>query len=349
MPPGHLTIAADADNSELVDQIVSTFAAATPTADHARVDVMVVSGPPIRPATHIVVTGDLDQAVDDWDRELPAQTVAGVLWAPRTEQTAQTIVAWLALRRQSPTTPLSDLTDANDRALRWSLADARSVSREQPATVDVDETEVREWLDTQGPVTELAAALESLGGDSAHATLASLERFRKAMHDVAELAAIPGDFDARGLDTALGAHLEQVQRSGLRRWRSARARTQSQADLSATARDLAADRVRAVIAARQRSLAQHRQQQHADELTAALTDRVHRCLDELALPAVVDFDKLPRSWPGEPAGPRKYVLLHTEDPEVIVDGATVRRSDEIEPGQLLCLLVQSGFSLPGLR
>ena len=61
---------------------------------------------------------------------------------PRWMRWAESIVAWLAFC-QTPTTPLSDLTDANGRAMRWSIVSATTVSLPVVAAADVDEAEVR--------------------------------------------------------------------------------------------------------------------------------------------------------------------------------------------------------------
>ncbi len=193
---------------------------------------------PDRPARHVVITGPLDDAVDAWDTDVAPQTLAGVLWSP--EPTAEggldAILGWLALRTQTPATPLSDLVDANQRALRWSIAAARRVPLTEEVQVDVDDGEIRGWLDEQPNVRELGLAVDRIGGDTADATLTSTERFRQALHGLDALADLPGP-DFTDLDGALAEHLRQVQRSGLGRWRSGRARALSQQRLSVVARE----------------------------------------------------------------------------------------------------------------
>lgn len=363
MPPGHVTFAADADNSGLLRAVTSRFGEhnsggadvrdTAPEHRHEeRVDVLLTCGPPERPATHIVVTGELTEALDDWDLHLPAQTVAGVLWAPAGPDAADAVIAWLALRRQTPTTPLSDLTDANDRALRWSLVAAHSLPVPTHAgTAEVDDAEVRAWLDDQPQVQELGAAVDRIGGDTAEAALQSVDRFRAALHGLAELGDLPPAPENRDLDNALADHLRQVQRSGFGRWRSGRARSESQATLAAAAKDLAATGVLALIDDRRGNLLVERQAQGAEQAADELADRVRQCLNTLELPATVDHSKVPRSWPGEPAQPRRYLLLHPADADAMpaIEDTPVRFCEDLPRGHALCVLVQSGFSLPGLR
>lgn len=355
-----MTFAADADTSELLASVIARLesdqdrdADVQPESTHTpRVDVLLTGGPPRRPATHIVITGDITDALDDWDLHQPAQTVAGVLWAPAGSDAADAVIAWLTLRRQTPTTPLSDLTDANGRALRWSLVDAHSVPMPTPVqTAEVDDTEVRAWLDEQPQVQELGAAVDRIGGETAQAALDSVDRYRAALHSLAELGDLPSIPDGREIDNALADHLRQVQRSGFGRWRSGRARSESQATLASAVKDQAATQVRALIDIRREQTRLTQQTHDAEHVAEQWADQIRQTLSTLALPASVDHSKVPRSWPGEPAQPRRYVMLNPADAHAIaaIDDVPTRVSDDIAQGQALCALVQSGFSLPGLR
>ena len=353
MPNGRSTYAADPANASLLADVARWFGdEAGEAPSEEPVDVLLSTAAPDRPARHVVITGALDETVDAWDAEVAPQTVAGVLWAPNdaADGGVDAIVAWLALRTQTPATPLSDLVDANQRALRWSVAAGRRVALADDVPIDVDDAEIRQWLDEQPSVRELGLAVDRIGGDSADATLTSTDRFRQALDGLDTLAELPRP-EFTELDSALAEHLRQVQRSGFGRWRAGRARAQSQDALSTAARTLAADRLRALIEVRREQVLTARRTEQTVHRAEAATDAIARCVVDLQLPAAVDFAKVPRSWPGEPAPPRRYVLV---DPDVAaaipqVSGATVRTCEHVPPDYALCVVVQSGFSLPGLR
>ena len=349
MPPGPLTIAADDHNAALIATLAQRLETDEPTAG-APVDFLVTSRPPEQPAHHIAFTGELSDEVDAWDRAAPPQTVAGALWIPAGCDAAESIVAWLALRRQTPTTPLSDLTDANGRAMRWSIVSATTVSLPVVAAADVDEAEVRAWLDEQPQVRELGDAVDRVGGDTAETVLKSAQRFRAALNGLDELTDTPDAAPTPTFDAALADQLRLVQLSGLRRWRSGRARAQSAETLSTAARSVAGDRLRTLIQARQEVVADHRSAEVAEQTSAAVRDLLQEAVTGLELPVAVDFAAVPRSWPGEPAPPRRYVLLHP-DQELAgsIDGAAVRASEDVPEGRAICMIIRSGFSLPGLR
>lgn len=349
MPPRPLTIAADTDNAALIAVLAQRLQTDEPTAG-APVDLLVTSRPPEQPAHHIAFTGGLSAEVDAWDQAAPPQTVAGALWIPQGCDAADSIVAWLALRRQTPTTPLSDLTDANGRALRWSIVSATTVPLPVVAAAHVDEAEVRAWLDEQPQVRELGDAVDRVGGDTAETVLKSAQRFREALNGLDELADTPDASPMPTFDVALADHLRQVQLSGLRRWRSGRARAQSAEALSSAARSVAGDRLRCLIQARQEVVAGQRSSEVAEQTSAAVRDLLQEAVTGLDLPVGVDFGAVPRSWPGEPAPPRRYVLLHP-DQELAgsLDGAAVRTSEDVSEGHAICMIIRSGFSLPGLR
>ena len=349
MPPRPLTIAADDHNAALIATLAQRLETDEPTAG-APVDFLVTSRPPEQPAHHIAFTGELSDEVDAWDRAAPPQTVAGALWIPAGCDAAESIVAWLALRRQTPTTPLSDLTDANGRAMRWSIVSATTVSLPVVAAADVDEAEVRAWLDEQPQVRELGDAVDRVGGDTAETVLKSAQRFREALNGLDELTDTPDAAPTPTFDAALADQLRLVQLSGLRRWRSGRARAQSAETLSTAARSVAGDRLRTLIQARQEVVADHRSAEVAEQTSAAVRDLLQEAVTGLELPVAVDFAAVPRSWPGEPAPPRRYVLLHP-DQELAgsIDGAAVRASEDVPEGRAICMIIRSGFSLPGLR
>jgi hypothetical protein len=350
MPPGPLTIAADVDNASLLAALAHRLETDEPAVG-TPVDLLLTSRPPEQPAHHIAFTNELTDDVDAWDQAAPPQTVAGALWIPAGCDATESVVAWLALRRQTPTTPLSDLTDANGRALRWSIASAADIALPSLAAADVDEAEVRAWLDEQPQVQELGSAVNRIGGDTADVVLSSADRFREAMRGLHELADIPTAPDFHEFEGALAEHLRQVQVSGLRRWRSGRARAQSQDSLCACARNIAAERLRTLIDVRLGVVAQQRESQVAQQAQGAIVELLQECVLDLDLPASVDFTKVPRSWPGEPPPPRRYVLLHPDEQaaSIQIEGATVRTSESVPAHHAMCMIIQSGFSLPGLR
>ncbi len=155
------------------------------------------------------------------------------------------------LRNQTPTTPLSDLTDTNERCLRWSVLGVTVVALTEPGEVTVDHEKIRAELDEAPEIQDLGKAIDRIGGDTADQVLASVDGFRDALAGLDDLATTPPLGSTPTLDTAVAEHLRQVQRSGFGRWRSAKARAQSQSDLVTAAKSVAADRLREVIAARQ--------------------------------------------------------------------------------------------------
>ena len=111
-------ISADTANSAVGADLAERLSAKVTTG---AADIALVSAPPTEPATHVVVTGGISEAVDEWDRAVAPQTVAGALWITPGQDAALAAAALWVLRKQTPTTPLSDLTDTNERCLRWSV------------------------------------------------------------------------------------------------------------------------------------------------------------------------------------------------------------------------------------
>lgn len=334
-----LTISADAASAELRDALVAALEL-SPAASSA--DIVLASGPPAEAAAHVIVSGTLSDEVDAWDAQCPAQTVAGALWlVPKQPDPDSAALAWLLLRLQSPATPLSDLTDSNNRALRWSVVSARTISStaDTPAAVDADE--VKAWVDAQPPVQELGAAVDRLAGETGDAVLAAVQRFRTA------LEATGGRPPGAEFDSAVAAHLREVQRSGFSRWRGGKARAATAAALQEAAREAAAARVQEMLAERQADLVQQAGQQAADQQRTALQDRISQALDDLRLPVEPDFGRVPRSWADSAPQARRYVFVAPQD-EVAAE-ATVRACDDLLPGTAVCAVVQSGFSLPAVR
>lgn len=350
MPPGQLTFAADTANRALLAALLDRF----PDAQEASgdVDVLITERVPDQDAHHIVVTGELDDDLDQWDRNVAAQTVAGALWlTPDQEHSAETVSAWLLLRTQTPTTPLSDLTDQNERALRWSVAAARPIDFPAVTDVDVDEEQIRAWADAQPQVQELGNALERLGGDNAAALLDSLERFQNALTGLDELAPLPPLGQTRDLTNAIAEQLQQVQRSGFGRLRSGKARVQAAETTRTAAKDLAAQRLIAVIDSRTQEVASAQRAQQAAALADEIRDEVEAAVTTLRLPTTPDFAEVPRPWSGSAPAPRRYVLLNEAHADLIdsSEDYSVRYVSEIAAGSAVCAIVQSGFSLPALR
>jgi hypothetical protein len=349
MANGHLTITADADNKALAERIRQRFG--DPAAHGGRYDVSITSSVPRQPVRHVVITGPLDESVDSWDADLPPQTVAGALWLAPSKAPEDTAAGWLALRLSMPAGPLSDLTDDNDRALRWSVAEATTVTLPHAPAAEADEDEVRRRLDEQPEVKALGEAVERLGGETAESVLKSAERFRAALDALDGLAPLPPAPALPGFDTALSGLVVQVSRRGISRWRSGRARLRSRDGLVAAAKDAAGGRLRSVIdaltqeAGTQRAV-QAEEQRRADS-AEALSDAVRR----LELPAEVDIGRSPRPWSIDAPPARRYVLVNEQDLEMAqsVEAATVRDHEWVPPGTALCLVLQSGFSLPALR
>lgn len=314
-------------------------------------DLTVVSGPPSAEAIHVVITGVLDEGLDAWDRDIPPQALAGVLWIGPGQDAALAAAAWWQLRSQTPTTPLSDLTDNNERCLRWSVMGVTRVDLTAASEVEVDEAQIRAELDALPQIHDLGRAIDAVGGDSGEVVLRSVEGFRAALNALDGLAPMPPLGATPALDSAVAEHLRQVQRSGFGRWRGAKARAQTQEDLSTATREVAADRLREVIAARrdaQLVALKDAAAQEADARTLeAVTDAVHA----VTLPVTPDFSRVPRSWSDNAPAPRRYVLVAQAHAEQFADleGVTVRVSELMPPDEAWCLIVQSGFSLPALQ
>lgn len=337
-----LTISADPTTAALRAALVERFGL-TDAADTP--DIAVVTEPPETPAAHVILAGPVSDEVDTWDKALPAQTVAGALWlVPDQPDPQSAAIAWLLLRLQSPATPLSDLTDGNERALRWSVVAAVTVDRATPQAPEVDPAEVKDWVDAQPAVQELGAAVDRLGGDSADAVLASVQRFHAA------LAGIDGDPAGGDFEAAVAEHLRQVQRSGFGRWRGAKARAASAAALQEAGRQVAGRQVTRLLQARQAELAAQAAQEVADQHRAGFREQVRQALDGLQLPVSPDFGKVPRSWAASAPEPRRYVFVADDEAEDLSDlPATVRGCEQVPTGTAVCALVQSGFSLAALR
>ena len=102
-----------------------------------------MSAPPTEPATHVVVTGGISEAVDEV--------------GPRggTADGGRRLVDHLGPGRRAgcgrvvgpaqpdPTTPLGDLTDTNERCLRWSVLGVTVVALTEPGEVTVDHEDPR--------------------------------------------------------------------------------------------------------------------------------------------------------------------------------------------------------------
>lgn len=343
MPLGALTICAEP--STVSDALIADLALTVVSGD---ADIAINQGPPAGSATHVIVTGDLDDAVDDWDGKVAPQTIAGALWIPPAQSRASdAALAWLILRLQMPTTPLSDLTDNNGRALRWSVASACTVPFPGSQAVEVDLDEVKAWVDAQPAVVDLGAAVQRVGGETADAVLTSAQRLHAALEALLPLgASAPGTPD---LDTAVAEHLRQVQRSGFARWRGAKARAASLATLQEAARRVAGERLSEVIATRQRQVTDQAQASLDAGVEQSLRDSILEAVEGLELPVEPDFAKVPRSWATGAPKPRRYVFVNEEHLEALGDlGVTVRPAD-LPAQRALCTIVASGFSLPALR
>ncbi|MBK6763370.1 MAG: hypothetical protein IPG68_08885 [Micrococcales bacterium] len=347
MPNGHATIASDQANEQLAsalrDSLGATAAAAAPA------DLCIGSGPPVLTATHIVIVGDLDEQTDAWDRDVAAQSVAGVLWVPPGQEPVDVVRGWWLLRHDTPTTPLSDLLDDNGRALRWSVLAVARVGLSGAQEVEVDDAQIRAGLDDSEIVQRLGRAIDRLGGGDAESVLGSVESFRSATADLDGLADLPPAGATPDLDAAVAEHLRQVQRSGFGRWRGAKARAASQAGLVAAAKDVAAQRLREVIAARTASQRAEQEVVAGEQAVARTVAAVQAALGGLSLPVTPDFGRVPRPWTNRAPEPRRYVLAHEQHLACLagIESATVRDTS-LPDDEVLCLLIQSGFSLPAL-
>ncbi|MEZ5185163.1 MAG: hypothetical protein R2720_05410 [Candidatus Nanopelagicales bacterium] len=348
MPRGQVTVASDEANSGLLPSITERLNATAAKPGDA-VDVLLCSGAPKVPASHIVLFGPVTDELDDWDRAAAPQTIAGALWVPQ-EDAEDATVAWLQLRLDTPTTPLSDLTDTDGRALRWSVVSASLVALTAEGDIEVDEAEIRAWLDGRPEVHEVGRAIDGIGGVTAQDVLDSMNRFRAAVRGLDDLADIPAAGDHPDLDQAVAEQLRQVQRTGFGRWRSARARAESQAATTAAAKSVAADRLRSVIEARREELLHIQRAQSAQSHAKSLTELLESEVAALSLPVEVDFDRVPRSWAAEAPSPRRYVLVNPERLDTISKlSQAAPRPAAVPMDAALCMVIQSGFSLPAVR
>lgn len=317
-------------------------------ATQTEADVLVCQGTPAGSAHFVILTGELTDEVDDWDESVPPQTIAGGLWIVTGQaDPADAAVAWLILRSQTPTTPLSDLTDNNERALRWSVAAAITLTFPPTAEVEVDPAEVKAWTDAQPQVQDLGDAVARVGGETADAVLGSVQRLRAAMTALEPLGATAAATEV--LDSAVAEHLRQVQRTGFGKWRAAKARAASLAALQQAARDAAGSRLREVLTARTEALRAQASQQRDEAAVAAVRSQVESATAALELPAAPDFSKVPRSWAQSAPQPRRYVFVHEDDLAMFDDFPVAVRPAPLPAGQALAMVVQSGFSLPALR
>lgn len=343
MPPGALTICAEP--SPVRESLVAGLGL-TRTSGNA--DIAVSAGPPQCEATHVVITGPLDAAIDEWDSAVAPQTVAGALWLPPSQpDAADAATAWLALRLQMPTTPLSDLTDDNGRALRWSVASARAVVFPGSGDVEVDPESVKAWVDAQPQVVDLGEAVQRVGGETADAVLASVQRLHAALEALGPLGAPVAATPA--IDAAVAEHLRQVQRSGFGRWRGAKARAASSSALREAARLVAGERLTEVIACREEQVAAEARASLEAGVESALRESITEAVASLELPVEPDFERVPRSWGSGAPKPRKYVFVNEERVAALAGLDVPVRPAELPVDQALCTIVASGFSLPALR
>lgn len=341
-------ISADTANSAVGADLAERLSAKVTTG---AADIALVSAPPTEPATHVVVTGGISEAVDEWDRAVAPQTVAGALWITSGQDAALAAAAWWVLRNQTPTTPLSDLTDTNERCLRWSVLGVTVVALTEPGEVTVDHEKIRAELDEAPEIQDLGKAIDRIGGDTADQVLASVDGFRAALAGLDDLATTPPLGSTPTLDTAIAEHLRQVQRSGFGRWRAAKARAQSQSDLVSAAKSVAADRLREVIAARETAELEQLRASAQTDAASEVQELVTRAAATVELPVVPDFDQVPRSWATDAPAPRRYVLVAQERADEFPDvgEASVRASEHVPADEVWCMVIQSGFSLPALQ
>jgi hypothetical protein len=348
MPTGHLTIAADSSNADLAEKLRRRMTG--PAGHGGRADVSISSSAPEATARHAVITGPIDDEVDRWDAAVAPQSLAAALWVPPGRDAEEVVVGWLALRLGMPAGPLSDLTDGNGRALRWSVCAATMLTLPSGPEPTVDEEHVRSWLDEQQQVRALASAVDHLGGDTAEAVVDGAQRFREALVTLQELAVLPAARPSTEFDDALADLLGHVQRRGMARWRGGRARQASREALVAAGRDLAGQRLREVIDALVTARSEQEAAQNEQELRFRRAELLKETVSDLRLPVSVDFGRVPRTWSNGTPDPRRYVLISEEDADALADvpGARVRAHEWIAQGTALCLVVQAGFSLPAL-
>jgi len=344
----NVRICADTANSASAEVLAGRLGAEVTSGE---ADIALVSGIPASRTSHVIVTGQLSDAIDEWDQHVAPQTLAGALWIGPDQDVVATAAAWWVLRSQTPTTPLSDLTDNNERCLRWSVLAVDVVPLTAPADVAVDEAGIRSQLDDLPEIQNLGKAIDRIGGDSADLVLRSVENFRTAIGDLNGLANLPPSGQTPEFDAIVAEHLRQVQRSGFGRWRGAKARAQSQADLTEAAKSVAADRLREVIAARHSEEFERSRTTAARDASALTHEHVQSAALEVQLPVQPDFERVPRSWSASAPTARRYVLVAEEHGQEFADlpEVTVRTSPQVPPDEAWCLIIQSGFSLPGLR
>lgn len=344
MPLGPLTI--NAAPGAIADALLTRIPLTPATGDSA--DVAVTSGAPDVSAHLVILHGPVSDEVDTWDVGVAPQTVAGALWLrPDQPDATDAAVAWLTLRMQTPTTPLSDLTDNNGRALRWSVVSAVTVPFATVQAAPIDPAEVKAWVDDQPAVQELGEAVQRIGGDSAETVMASMRRFRAAVAALQDLGAEPALPDA--LDAAVAEHLRNVQRTGFARWRGGKARATSQAALQEAVRAQAKLGLEQVLAQREADVAEQARLAVDAQSRQELVAEVQAAALALQLPVAPDFEQVPRSWGAGVPQPRRYVFVHEDHLDLFEGSPVPVRAADMASGQALCALVASGFSLPALR
>ncbi|MCA9607390.1 MAG: hypothetical protein KC619_17410 [Myxococcales bacterium] len=194
-------ISADTANSAVGADLAERLSAKVTTG---AADIALVSAPPTEPATHVVVTGGISEAVDEWDRAVAPQTVAGALWITSGQDAALAAAAWWVLRNQTPTTPLSDLTDTNERCLRWSVLGVTVVALTEPGEVTVDHEKIRAELDEAPEIQDLGKAIDRIGGDTADQVLASVLAHEPLPGAVEIPAATPGVVRSSAIGATVG-------------------------------------------------------------------------------------------------------------------------------------------------
>ena len=78
MPNGRMTLVADDANADLAAALRERLDLDEDNGPAA--DILLTAATPQQQAGHVVVTGALTDELDDWDRQVPPQTLAGALW-----------------------------------------------------------------------------------------------------------------------------------------------------------------------------------------------------------------------------------------------------------------------------
>lgn len=378
--------------ASLADRLGCQYQALSPVPP-AALTVLVVASGPVDPLPghrcHYVFTGAADDLLDAWDTALDPDLVGSclLLGPAGREEHIDALAAWAAAKSDAPATPLAALSDESGRAMRWSVIAARAVAVAPPAQPDWDDPggptwdDVYQLIDEHATTKALARAVPRVAAATADSCLqhyqallaglnglddltADIEAFLHAQFGVAEQPWPPTAPDLAPVESALAAHLREVQRSGFGRWTGAKRRTAARDALQQAAKDLAGGQLQSILQlakahwehARSAATAQRaatEAEQVMQQTVATVRADILVAAADAAPWAHVELSQVHRPWGGGRPRTRSWVVAPPQMVEdlsaALDDVGLVVRADVGLSRRVLLVSVQSGLPLTALR